>query len=281
MIAGADLPEELSALRSGFEQLGWTDRLVVDNDTRALLRAGTDRSWGVAVVCGSGINCIGVAPDGRHVRFPSLGDITGDWGGGTDVGMAALAAAARSADGRGPETVLERAVPEFFEFSEPLDVARAIHLREMPTERLGELARVVFSAAQNGDLVSAQIVGRVAEEIVTFAAATLKRLELTDQAPDVVLGGGLIRAASETMLREIDLGVRRVAPDATLIVSRTGPIVGAALLGLDELGADAAAGARIRTELDEAFASVERAGGQGPDGRTVTIGPTAAGVWAG
>ena len=83
----------------------------VGNDTFAVLRAGTERGWGVAVTCGAGINCVGVAPDGRHVRFPALGPITGDWGGGYDVGEAGLSAAARSEDGRGPATQLERLVP--------------------------------------------------------------------------------------------------------------------------------------------------------------------------
>ena len=54
-----DLPEELASLRSRIEQQNWTSRLVVGNDTLALLRAGTDRGWGIAVVCGTGINCVG------------------------------------------------------------------------------------------------------------------------------------------------------------------------------------------------------------------------------
>ena len=78
------------------------------NDTFAVLRAGTAHGWGVAVVCGAGINCVGVARDGRQVRFPALGSITGDWGGGYDVGLAAVSAAARSEDGRGPRTSLEQ-----------------------------------------------------------------------------------------------------------------------------------------------------------------------------
>ena len=65
-------------------------RTIVGNDTFAVLRAGTDGGWGVAVVCGAGINCVGVAPDGRQARFPALGAITGDWGGGYDVGLAAV-----------------------------------------------------------------------------------------------------------------------------------------------------------------------------------------------
>ena len=47
---------------------------------------GTDRGWGVVVICGQGVNAAGVAPDGRTARLDALGDISGDWGGGTDVG---------------------------------------------------------------------------------------------------------------------------------------------------------------------------------------------------
>jgi 6-phospho-beta-glucosidase len=259
MVAGADLPEEREALRSRIELRDWSERLVVDNDTLALLRSGTDRGWGVAVVCGSGINCIGVAPDGRQVRFPSLGAITGDWGGGGDVGEAALMAAARSADGRGPKTILERTVPNRFGFAEPFEVAQALHLHELPDERLRELSPVVFAAAQEGDQVAAGIVDRVVSEVVSFATAAMGRLELTDQAPDVVLGGGLMRAASRGVIERIERGVRETAPAAGVVVSYTGPIVGAALLGVDELGAGPDAAARVRAELHEAFLSVERA----------------------
>jgi N-acetylglucosamine kinase-like BadF-type ATPase len=117
LLAGADLPEELTTPRFRIEQAHWAERLIVDNDTLALLHAGTDRGWGVAVVCGCGINCLARTPDGREVRFPSLGEISGDWGGGADAGMAALFAAARGADGRGPRTALERAVPAHFGLS--------------------------------------------------------------------------------------------------------------------------------------------------------------------
>src|SRR5262249_56446057 len=111
---------------------GWAARVVVENDTFAVLRAGTDRGWGIAVVCGSGINCVGVAPDGRHARFPSLGAITGDWGGGYDVGLASVIAAARAEDGRGPATTLELAVPAAFGLTTPSELAEAIHLERIP-----------------------------------------------------------------------------------------------------------------------------------------------------
>ena len=80
----------------------------MDNDTFALLRAGTDSPDAIAVVCGAGINCVGRAADGRIARFPALGMLSGDWGGGQHLAALALWHAARAEDGRGPATALQR-----------------------------------------------------------------------------------------------------------------------------------------------------------------------------
>lgn len=255
LLAGADLPEEVSAIRSGIERRNWSERLVIDSDMPALLRSGTDRGWGIAVVCGTGINCLGLAPDGREARFLSFGPLSGDWGGGRDVGLAALAAAVRATDGRGPATLLERAVPEHFGFGDALDVARAVHLEEMPIVRLGELAPVVL-AASDQDPVAAGIVQRLADEVSAFAGAAVRRLELTSADPDVVLGGGVLRAVSPRVVEAIARRIEQVAPDARVAVALSEPIVGAALLGLDAIGADPRALARARAELDVAVAGL-------------------------
>jgi len=255
LLAGADLPEERAALNREIGRLGWSDRLVVDTDTVALLRTGTDRGWGVVVVCGHGINCLGVAPDGREARFLSLGETSGDWGGGGDVGRAALAAAARGADGRGPRTALEQAVAAHFGMTGALDVSRAIHLGQLSSTRLAELAAVVLALCDE-DPVAGGIVRRLADEVIAFARAALSRLDMTAMDPDVVLGGRLLRAVSPRVVAEIARGIAELAPDAHVLVSPSEPIVGAALLGLDVLGADAHAHGRARAELDAAVDQV-------------------------
>lgn len=258
LLAGADLPEEISAIRGAIERRNWSGQLVIDNDMPALLRSGTERGWGIAIVCGNGINCLGVGPDGREARFLSFGPVSGDWGGGRDIGLAALAAAVRAADHRGPATLLEHAVPEHFGLGDPLEVARAAHLEEMPAVRLGELAPVVLALADE-DVVAASIVQRLADEVIAFAYAALRRLELTGADPDVVLGGGVLRAVSPGVVETIARGIEQVAPDARVVVARSEPIVGAALLGLDAIGANQSARVRARGELDAAVAELSAA----------------------
>src|SRR6185312_1638965 len=147
LLAGLDFPEEEQRLHAALASRGWASRLRVGNDTFAVLRAGTESGWGVAITCGAGINCVGVGPDGRHVRYPALGEITGDWGGGGDVGAAAQFAAARSEDGRGPHTTLEQLVPAHFGLGTPREVAEAMHTGRLSSRRLNELAPLVLAEA--------------------------------------------------------------------------------------------------------------------------------------
>ena len=248
LLAGLDFPIEELALHEALAARGLSRGLTVGNDTFAVLRAGTERGWGVAVVCGAGINCVGVGPDGRHARFPALGAVSGDWGGGYDVGLAALAAAVRSEDGRGPRTRLEHAVPAYFGKTTAAELSEAIHLGEIPLRRVLELPPVVFEEA-GGDPVAAELVQRLAAEVVVMAEVAMRRLELADRPVEVLLGGGMFQHAELSDAVRASLSV--VGGSITVRATMEAPIVGAALLGLDELGAGVQAQERVRRELAE------------------------------
>jgi N-acetylglucosamine kinase-like BadF-type ATPase len=251
LMAGVDLPREEEGFQAAVESCGWATRMTVANDTFALLRAGTERGWGVALVCGAGMNCVGVGPDGEHVRWPALGAITGDWGGGSDVGLAGLSAAARSADGRGPRTTLERLVPAHFGLETPMQVAEAIHLDGLDRQRIGELAPLVLGAACDDD-VATGIAERLASEATAFIRVALDRLGLTAEAVHIVLGGGLLQNDGGWLVDRIAEHLHAVAPEASVRLVDSPPVVGAALLGLDDLGAPASAHDRARRELTAA-----------------------------
>jgi N-acetylglucosamine kinase-like BadF-type ATPase len=254
MLAGLDFPDEERRLHDAVAGLGWADRIRVANDTFAVLRAGTDAGWGIAVTCGTGINCVGIGPDGRHARFPSLGAITGDWGGGFDLGVAALGAAARSQDGRGPATSLERLVPAHFGLDTPVDVAEAIHTGALHERRLSELARLVFGEAERDEL-AAGLIGRLAAEVADFVRATVDRLELDDLVPEVLLGGGLMQASDGRLVRATTDRLTAIGLEVVVRAVSSPPIVGAALLALDEVAADPIAHERVRRGLELAAAA--------------------------
>ncbi len=98
---------------------------------------------------------------------------------------------------------------------------------------------------------------RLAEEVVALARVALARLELTSEPVEVLLGGGVLQSADGAVLDAIRAGLDEVGPQISVRPTATPAIVGAALLGLDELGADADAQQRLRRELAAAFATVE------------------------
>ena len=248
-LAGVDFPTEQETMAAAVRTRGWAREHVVDNDTFALLRAGTDAPDAVAVVCGAGINCVGVARDGRHARFASLGRISGDWGGGMELGDEALWHAARAADGRGPATVLTDLVSGHFGLPDVPSVYEAIHFGRLEHRRLIELAPTVLKASREGDQVARCIVTRLADEVVAMACAALDRLGMLGDPTVVVLGGGVLTGGDPVLLDEIDTRLAAAAPRARSAVTEVSPVVGAALLGLDRLGVPTEAKQALRAGL--------------------------------
>jgi N-acetylglucosamine kinase-like BadF-type ATPase len=248
-LAGAQVAADDRRILRWLREQGWTDETLLRNDTFAVLRAGTVRTWGVGVVCGFGTSCSAVAPDGRTYRVPALGWIAGDWGGGTDIGQAALWHALRSQDGRGERTALAATVPAHFGLRRPRQVMEAMYFGWLSQSRVAELAPLVFGAAADGDAVARSIVDRQANEVVVMAAAAIAKLRMATLDVDVVLGGGVFRNAFEPFFRRIEEGIRATAPKATVRVLTAPRVVGAALLALDHLGATGAAKAKVRAAL--------------------------------
>ena len=264
-LAGLDLPADDRALGPAVAGRRWARQVLLHNDVFAVLRAGSDRPWGVGVVLGAGINCVGVAPDGREIRFPALGELSGDWGGGRDVGMAAVGAALRGEDGRGPRTSLTRVVAGHFALGSALAVVEAIFCRRVDRRRVLELVPLVFAEAEAGDLAAAAIVDRQVAEVVAMAAAAIGRLGLAGTDVEVACGGGLFAGCGPAFLDRIGAGVRELAPRARLTQVTAPPVLGAALLGLDRLGAHPGAADRLRATL-----TAERLGALRPVGASTS-----------
>lgn len=232
-LSGLDLPRELAAYAEAIAGYPWAQHAVVDNDLFALLRAGTAEPDAVAVVCGTGMNAVGVRADGATVRFPALGPLSGDWGGGSGLGAEALWHAARDEDGRGPRTALTTAIRN--RFGPVKLLIEQLHLGERSSSELAELAPAVFELAGT-DSVAAALVDRQAAEVVAFVTACLRRLELLERPVPVVLGGGILQAGDQRLMAGIASGLVEVAPLAQIVHVTEPPILGAAMLVLEHAG---------------------------------------------
>jgi N-acetylglucosamine kinase-like BadF-type ATPase len=253
-IAGADFRADVRMLERAIGRARLSERDVVVNDCVGALWAGAREGWGIALICGQGINGAAIGRDGRTARFDAVGEISGDWGGGTSVGMEGLGAAVRARDGRGPRTSLEQLVPVYFGLTRPSAVTRALYDGRIARARVGELSPVVFRAAGEGDAVARSIVDRLADELATMAVALARRTAMTRQPVEVVLAGGVFSTSDEPFFARIDAGVRAVARDARLVRLNLPPVTGAAVHGLDlVMSRGPSAREAARTRLREAM----------------------------
>ncbi|QEU94326.1 N-acetylglucosamine kinase [Streptomyces kanamyceticus] len=254
-LANADLPVEERELAEALRRRAWGASVDVRNDTFAILRAGLledAEPRGVAVVCGAGINCVGMLPDGRTARFPAIGRISGDWGGGGGLAEEALWFAARAEDGRGEATALREMLPAHFGLESMYALIEALHLGRIAPVRRHELTPVLFAAAAAGDAVARSVVDRMADEVVAMSTVALDRLDLLDEAAPVLLGGSVLAARHPQLDDRIRALLDERAPKAVPRVVAERPVLGAALLGLDQVGAPTEVHARVRAHYEAA-----------------------------
>jgi N-acetylglucosamine kinase-like BadF-type ATPase len=234
-LANADFPEQEADYAEYLGAAGLAERVVVGNDMVALLRSGSSGATGVAVVCGAGINCIGVGDDGRQVRFPALGPLTGDWGGGHALATEAMFLACRGEDGRGAHTALSAAIAEHFDTPTAVAAGIALKLERIPYARVHEVAPLLFRVAALGDRVAVDLVRKQAAEVVAMARVAILDLQLAERDCEVVLGGGVLAARDRLLMADVTAGLVQVCPSVRIVIPTQPPVVGATLLGIANL----------------------------------------------
>jgi len=140
-------------------------------------------------------------------------------------------------------------VPKHFGLDDPQAVLSAVYTGDLSYARLFELAPVLFAAAASGDAPARGAANLLADEVVAFVTAAATRLGVTDMTVEVVLGGGVFGTDDAQFHDRIATGIHSLVPEAIVVHLDAPPVLGAALIGLDHLGADEDAKERVRTEL--------------------------------
>ncbi|MEI8057586.1 MAG: BadF/BadG/BcrA/BcrD ATPase family protein [Actinomycetes bacterium] len=232
-LTALDLPQESVEMAARLRATSWGARSVTaDNDVFALLRAGTESPNAVGVICGTGMNGIGIRADGEVARILALGHLSGDWGGGSGIAEDILWHAARAEDGRGEPTLLRDALLQWTGRNSIHDVIVDVHLGRLSAAQWWSKVPEVFALAAAGDAVAAELVRRQGSEIAVLAASLLTRLRLLDRDVPVVLGGGIAASNDPLILLAITSTLAEQAPRGIPVVSVEPPITGAIRLAL-------------------------------------------------
>jgi N-acetylglucosamine kinase-like BadF-type ATPase len=193
-IAGVDRAGDQDVVRGIMDRIGYQATILIVNDALIALQAGIGDAPGIVVVSGTGSIAYGRNARGEAARAGGWGYLLGDEGSGYWIGRLALRAAVRHADGRGRETSLTPRLLGHFGLTGAPELIRRVYHEELAPGTIGALARHVQEARDDGDLVAAGILHQAAEELMTAAAAVMKRLEMDYESFSFVLAGGMFHA---------------------------------------------------------------------------------------
>jgi glucosamine kinase len=231
-IAGADRPEDHMVLRSILRRMGFRQRVLVTNDARIALVAGSPSRVGLALICGTGSIAWGQNASGEIARAGGWGWHVGDEGSGFWIGVRAVRAALKASDGRGPSTALIRLLLDHFEITGVEDIVRVVYGGGFPRHRIALFAPRVAEAAAKGDAAAREILEAAAAELAEAAQSVIRRLSLPGRPYDIVLSGGTF-AAVPWLVEAVTSLLR--APAASVRLLTDEPAAGAVRLALEQL----------------------------------------------
>lgn len=207
-LAGAGNGAEREAVRRLLNDAGVARIVRVVSDGEAALEGALGAEPGILLVAGTGSVAFGRAEDGRVERCGGWGWLMGDEGSAVALARAALRAALRSEDGRGPATQLLPRILAVLGLAGPAELPA--WAGRATKREIAALASLVTEIAVADDWVANGIVEAAAADLAQHAAALARRLGPWSGERSLVFHGGLFR--SELFTEHALSAVRAHAP---------------------------------------------------------------------
>ncbi len=255
-IAGADRGDDFDTVLGYVEPVNSAPRYMITNDTTIALRAGTKDGVGVALIAGTGSNTIGFSKDYRQKKVGGLGKFTGDYGSANDLAEKGVLAAMKAFDGRGRKTLMYDLFCKELNIAKLEDIIEYYYVDKFIPMRIGDYAKIVFQAANQGDRVALQILKQTGRQVGHEAVTCMRALFKPSEEIPVVLGGSVFqRGENPTMIQMLTEYIRKRFPNAFVVTLKNEPCLGALQWSLDRVGEKKASIKRSR-RLASSFSRV-------------------------
>ena len=211
------------------------DALVeVDHDIRIALAGGLSGRPGIVQIAGTGSSCYGRNEAGANWRSGGWGPLISDEGSGYWLGVEAMRAATRASDGRSQPTTLLETVLARLELPHIDDIMRHIYMEGMSRAETAALGSLVIEAAQAGDQVALEIIGRGAQDMADCILAVARHLDFISSECELALTGGVFQAG-DVVVQPLREAVLERLPRCRITLAELPSAVGACLLALELL----------------------------------------------
>ncbi|MGB7539722.1 MAG: BadF/BadG/BcrA/BcrD ATPase family protein [Anaerolineales bacterium] len=249
-IGGLDWDSEEANTRQAIGRTGLRCPMRLVNDTILGLVAGAPEGWGIAVVSGTGCNCWGWNRDRTRIgRVTGGGTELGEGAGASELTAEAVKAVARSWTKRNPATALAEVFIQCAGARDLPDLFDGLMEDRYSVDPCS--APLIFETAAKGDAVAKGLIDWAGTELGEMVLAVARQLEFQKLEFDVVMIGSMFDAGPalvDPMRRKIQME----APRARFIRLACPPVVGAAILALEQAGLPVSEPVRSRIIRDTA-----------------------------
>lgn len=228
-------------------------RTDIDHDIRIALAGGLTGGEGLALIVGTGSSCYGRTNDGRTWQSGGWGSVLDDGGSAHGLGLAAMKAAVRIADGRLPASPLLAKVMAALNLTEIRQIVDRVYRKGMSKAEVAALAPVVIEQWLAGDAAARGIVEQEIDELTWIIETAARKLDLA--GPKVCYSGGLIEN-SASYAAEVVRRSRERIPGLEIGPAALSPLLGAVLLAMDHAGVRH--GPDVWKELNTTLRELER-----------------------
>jgi len=234
-VSGCDFPSDREAHLRAIATLGLTCPLEVVNDGVNGLLAGVTRGVGVNVTAGSSNNCRGRGRDGREGRIVGNGPTFGEFGGGIEIALKALHMVNYAWIRRIPPTALTRILLEATGAKDEMDLMEGLSNEQY--HLFPFMATQVIQAAREGDAAAQEVVRWAGEELGWLAVAVTRQIGMENEEVEIVQSGSIFDAG-DIISHPMRGVILEHCPRAKIIHLDCPPVVGSALLGMEQANFD-------------------------------------------
>ena len=226
--AGVKSTTDIAQLTTAAENAGLAPagEVTVANDLHNALTGGLAGRPGIALIAGTGTNCLGRDASGATFMCGGWGWLLDDEGGGTGLAIAAMRAVTRAADGP--------ALLAFLGLSEPNQLLERLYVQPWTPDQLAAFTPVVVRLAGQGDATAQALLAEGADALARLVQGSANALDFP-AGPEIVILGGCARSGPpyQPML---EAAIRAVVPGARIVEPVYSTTQGAALNALRVAG---------------------------------------------
>ncbi len=234
-LSGADLEEDVKRLHNAclqvFDDLPYT----VVNDAWIIMRSGLKSPYGAVCIAGTGTNSAAMNKDGKKAILRALSFILGTYGGGLEIATEALHYAFRADELTYDETLLRTEIPKLLGLKDISEVIPLFYPKRVIDKKVwGSITPLVSDCAVKGDMVSIDILKKVAKHMALQTIGVMKQVAITNENVPVVVGGRVFTLEAKIFMQTFKEELLKQVPYATIVQPKFTPVVGAYLFALDK-----------------------------------------------